>query len=600
MRVPPRRLTVLASLDVAGYTRLVEKDERGTLSELAAVRLKIIRPTLAAHGGNLFKTMGDGALIEFPNVEDSVRWAIAFQTAMAQRNAGRGDLALKVRAGIGLADVYVQGQDRFGAAVGFVVRVQQAAAPGGIAITHSVRWQLAKSLASLFTRVDGIALKGIDEPIELWMWEPPAHVAERDVEEAVPAVAGTPRSEARAPVRAPDLPSIVVLPFDNMSGDPAAASVADGIVEEITSTLSRVRDFTVIARNSAYAYKGRAVDVREIARELGVRYVLEGSLRKAGERVRVTAQLIDALTGSHLWADRYEGVLDNLFDFEDEIATRVAGSLRPSIWDAEIALARRKRPENLAAYDLVVRAMPHLWAHRQEDNSEAIRLLDEAMRLDPGYARAAAFGAWARAQHVAYNWTSDLGRTRAEGDRLIALAAPSVGDDPTALAALGTAATLLFADLDRARMFVERALSLDANNAWAWTRRGFLDVYSGRPEQAIASFEKAIRLSPLDPFSFNAFIGMGLAKFAVGEPAEAVTWAQRALGEKVGLVWAYRDLAAFRGNAGDIAGAREALQRFTASRPDLTLREVGDALRFVEAKTLQRYLAGLKAAGLPE
>ena len=610
MRVPPRRLTVLVSLDVAGYTRLVEKDERGTLSELAAVRLKIIRPTLAAHGGNLFKTMGDGALIEFPNVEDSVRWAITFQTAMAERNARRGDMALRVRAGIGLADVYVQGQDRFGAAVGFVVRVQQAAVPGGIAVTHSVRWQLARSLASTFTRNDRVTLKGIDDPIELWMWEPPVHVGEPAAgapgaaAAASPAVADPPPVRPRAdpppPLPAPDLPSIVVLPFDNMSGDPSADSVADGIVEEITSTLSRVRDFTVIARNSACAYKGRAVDVREIARELGVRYVLEGSLRKAGGRVRVTAQLIDAATGSHLWADRYEGVIGNLFDFEDEIATRVAGSLRPSIWDAEIALSRRKRPESLAAYDLVVRAMSHLWTHREADNNEAIRLLDEAMRLDPGFARAPAFGAWARAQHVAYNWTSDIAGVRAEGERLMTRAAPLVGDDPTALAALGTAATLLFADLDRARLFVERALSLDANNAWAWTRRGFLDVYSGNPERAVASFERAIRLSPLDPFSFNAVIGMGLAKFASGDAGEAVTWAQRALGEKVGLVWAYRDLAAFRGTAGDVAGARAALSRFLAARPDLTLREVDDALSFMEERTRRRYLEGLRAAGLPE
>ena len=210
-----------------------------------------------------------------------------------------------------------------------------------------------------------------------------------------------------------------MLPFDNMSDDPSVDSIVDGIVEEITATLSRVRDFTVIARNSAYAYKGRPVDVRTIARDLGVRYVLEGSLRKAGDRVRVTAQLIDATTGNHLWADRYDGVVENLFDFEDEIASRVAGALRPSIWDAEIALARRKRPENMAAYDLVLRAMPHLWAHRRDDNAEAIRLLDQAMGLDPFYARATAIGAWARAQHVVYNWTDDIETLRAEGERLI-------------------------------------------------------------------------------------------------------------------------------------------------------------------------------------
>lgn len=597
MRVPPRRLTVLVSLDVAGYTRLVENDERGTLSELATIRLKIMRPTLSTYSGNIFKTMGDGALIEFPSVEDSVRWAIDFQTVMASRNAGRGDVALRVRAGVGLADVFVQGQDRFGAAVGFVVRVQQAASPGGIAVTHSVRWQLAKNLAVQFRRVDGITLKGIDEPIELWMWSPPEHVGDT----SAPAVPG------EAPPVAPllprlrpghDIPSIVVLPFDNMSGDPVADSMADGIVEEITATLSRVRDFTVIARNSAYAYKGRAVDVREIARELGVRYVLEGSLRRAGERVRITAQLIDATAGSHLWADRYDGVVSNLFDFEDEIASRVAGALRPSIRDAEIALARRKRPENLVAYDLMLRSLPYLWAHRPEDNAEAIRLLDESLRLDPSYGRAAAMGAWARAQHVVYNWTSEIDRVRAEGQQLMEQASGSVNDDPTALTALSTAATLLFADLDRARLFVERALALDPNHAWAWTRRGFLEAYQGQPAEALRCFEQAIRLSPLDPFSFNGFIGMGFAKFAAGQPAEAVQWAQRALREKVGMTWAYRDLAVYYALSGDIDNARSALARILVVRPDLTVSEVDNALWFIEPKTRGRYMEGLRIAGL--
>lgn len=607
MRVPPRRLTVLASLDVANYTRHVDSDERGTLSELAAIRLKIIRPTLAAHNGNLFKTMGDGALIEFTNVEDSVRWAMEFQTAMAARNAGRGDAGLKVRAGIGLADVFVQGQDRFGAAVGFVVRVQQQAEPGGIAVTHSVRWQLVKSLAMAFRRVDGVKLKGFEEPVELFMWSPPEGRAETATPIAAeprpitaPIIVPAPVTLAPESVRGPDIPSIVVLPFDNMSGDPSAASIADGVVEEITASLSRVRDFTVIARNSAYAYKGRAVDVRQIARDLGVRYVIEGSLRKAGERVRVTAQLIDAGTGAHLWADRYDGVIENLFDFEDEIATRVTGALRPSIWDAEIQLARRKRPGSVAAYDLVLRALPHLWAHRQEDNAEAIRLLDQALETDPDYARAAAIGAWARAQHVVYNWSLDIEAIRAQGESLIARASPAVGDDPTALAALSTSTMLLFGDLDRARAFVERALALDPNHAWAWTRRGFLDAYRGKSAEAQEAFQKAIRLSPLDPFSFNALIGMGFAKFAGGEPLEAVKWARRALGEKVGMNWAYRDLAAFLGDAGQIEDARTALAQFTASRPNLRVGDIGDALRFIDTPILDRYLAGLRAAGLPD
>ncbi|MBN9009182.1 MAG: hypothetical protein J0H63_03295, partial [Rhizobiales bacterium] len=459
MRVSPRRLTVLASLDVAGSTRLMEADERGMLAEFAEVRAQVLEPSVEVHSGNLFKMMGDGGLIEFASVEDGVRWGIDFQVAMGRRNEGRAR-PMVFRVGIGLADVFVEGNDRFGAAVGFVVRLQQVAQPGGIAITHSVRWQLAKDLAAAFDRTQWVELKGMDEQFEVWLWRMPGEEMAADSTAigmghrplGQPIAPAAPPQAARGPTEGVegDHPSIAVLPFDNMSGDPVAGSIADGIVEEMTATLSRVRDFTVIARNSAYAYKDRPKDVRQISRELGARYILEGSLRKAGNRVRITAQLIDAVRGTHLWADSYDGVLDNLFDFDDEIAERVAGAIQPSIRAAEIALARGKRPENLAAYDLVLRALPHLWANRYDDNLEAIRLLDEARRLDPGYARATALAAWARGQHIVYNWASDTEATRAEGRRLIEEATHSIGDDPMALTALATACSLVLADLDRA------------------------------------------------------------------------------------------------------------------------------------------------------
>ena len=391
-----------------------------------------------------------------------------------------------------------------------------------------------------------------------------------------------------------------MLPFDNMSGDPSADSIADGVVEEITATLSRIRDFKVVARNSAYAYKGRAADVRDIADKLGVRYVLEGSLRKSNDRVRVTAQLIDAAGGAHLWADSYDGMVDNLFDFEDEIAEQVAGAVHPSIREAEIATAKRKRPESLAAYDLVLRALPHLWAHKREDNAEAIRLLDEARRLDPGYARATAVAAWARAQHVVYNWTTDIDQVRAEGRQLIEASANEVGDDPMALTALATATTLLLGDLDRAGHFADRALALDPNNAWAWTRRGFIDAYAGRAEKAITAFEHAARLSPLDPFSFNGHIGVGFANFVLGRYDEAVQWTRRGMREKSGITWAYRDLAAYLALACKVDEAKAALAELVATRPNLTIAMVGEALRFIEPGLLKRYLDGLRIAGLPE
>ena len=600
----PRRLTVLASLDVAGYTRLIERDERGTLLAIARIRLKILRPTLAAHHGNLFKTMGDGALIEFPSVEDSVRWAIAFQVAMAARNAGRVASAVEVRVGVALADVFVRGDDRFGAAVGFVVRLQQTAPPGGIAITHSVRWQLNKPLAAEFDRTAWVEFKNMDEQYEIWLW----HGAGTSLAPS-PGIVGighrplATSGETRLvkpSALSSGLPSIAVLPFDNMSGDPAADSIADGIVEEITATLSRVRDFKVVARNSAYAYKGRPGDVRDIARALGVRYILEGSLRKMKERVRVTAQLVDAASGAHLWADSYDGEISNLFDFEDEIAEQVAGAVHPSIRAAEIANARRKRPDNLAAYDLVLRALPHLWAHNRKENAEAIRLLDEARQLDPHYARATAVAAWARAQHVIYNWTNDVDKVRAEGEELIEKAAEEIGDDPTGLAALATATTLILGDLDRASHFADRALALDPNNAWAWSRRGFIEAYRGREEEAIAALRHADRLSPLDPFSFNTHAGMAFAHFALGHYDEAIRWMERAVQEKRGTTWAQRDFAVFYACAGRLEEARRAARILLETRPGLTVAGIGRALGFIEPGILKRYLDALRLAGVPD
>jgi adenylate cyclase len=314
----------------------------------------------------------------------------------------------------------------------------------------------------------------------------------------------------------------------------------------------------------------------------------------------VTAQLIDAGSGTHLWADSYDGAIDNIFDFEDQIAERVAGAVHPSIREAEIALARSKRPDSLAAYDLVLRAMPHLWAHRREDNAEAIRLLDQARKLDPSYARATAVAAWARAQHVIYNWATDIEGVKAEGRALIEEAAREVGDDPTALTALATATTMLYGDLARAGHFADRALQLDPNNAWAWTRRGFITAYGGNPTQAIAAFERAAELSPLDPFSFNSYIGMGFANFALGKYDEAIQWTLRAMREKGGMTWAYRDLASFYAHAGKIEEAKQAIRELTQTRPGLTVAQVGEALSFIETNLLKRYLDGLRQAGLPE
>ena len=320
----PRRLTVMVSLDVAGFTRLVPEDERAALAKVASIRRDLINPTLRSRGGNVFKTMGDGVLIEFPNVEDAVSWTIEFQEAMAKRNLLHPEKPILVRAGIALADVYIDGNDRSGAAIAYLVRLQEVAPSGGIAMTHSVRWQLGKGLVARFTRVTK-TLKGMDEPWEIWVWPTSASVGL-----ATPALDPTRRVERedRHPPL-PDKPSLAVLPFQNLSRDPDQEYFADGIVEEIITALSRVRSFFVIARNSSFTYKGKSVDVKQVGRELGVRYVLEGSVRRAAGKVRVTCQLIEAETNIHIWADRFEVDLQDIFDLQDRVTENVVGTIVP-------------------------------------------------------------------------------------------------------------------------------------------------------------------------------------------------------------------------------------------------------------------------------
>ena len=369
-------------------------------------------------------------------------------------------------------------------------------------------------------------------------------------------------------------------------------------MEEITATLARIKDFFVIARNSAFAYKGRAVDVRQVGRELGVRYAVEGSVRRVGEKVRITAQLVETETGAHIWSDKVNGTVHELFDLQDSMAALVASAIQPSIRQAEIDRAVLKRPDTLAAYDLVMRAMPHLWAHQPHENRQAIDLLDQALKLEPGYGLAAALAAWAHGQQIAYNWTQDAAGERAHANRLIELASSTTAGNPTAMTALASAIMQTGGDVAQATALAERALALDPNHAWAWLRRGFGRVYLGFPEEGLAAFEASLRLSPLDPFAFNMSLGMGLAHFSAGRPKQAIEFASRALAERPGLTWPYRDLATYHAHAGDLQAAQAALAKFGAGRPDLNITSIRDSLRFMHPGLLDQYMRGLELAGL--
>jgi len=587
MAQPDRRLVPIVSLDVVGYSRLIERNERQTLRLVQRVYDRLIAGTIGSAGGKVFKTMGDGLLAEFNSVVAAVQWTSQLQREIHERkiHAPGGEL-FQVRAGIVLADVLVAGNDLYGSGINLAVRVQSHSPPGGMCITKWMYQYLDGTIDLPFVDMGPTELKNITKTVRIYTWHPAG------VTRPLPI-------DAPPPPPPSNRPSVVVLPFDNLSGEADQSYFADAVVEEITATLSRVKDFFVIARNSAFTYKGRAgIDIRQIGRDLGVRYVVEGSVRRVGERVRITAQLVETETGSHIWSNKIDGAVADLFDLQDRMAAEVASAIQPSIRRAEVERARKKRPETLASYDLVMRAFPHLWAHSPDDNREAIAFLTRALQLEPQYGLAAALAAWAHGQQIAYNWTADFTGERSTASQLVETATMNVADDPTALTALASAMMMLGGNVAQAAAFADRALHLDPNHAWAWMRRGWGHVYLGNPDEGLAAFERSARLSPMDPFGFNVHLGMGLANFASGRPQRAIEWAQRAMAERPGLTWPNRDLAVYFAHQGDLASANDALGRFQRHHPHVTLAGVGDGLRFMYPSLLARYLQGLQLAGL--
>ena len=581
-----RRLVPIVSIDVVGFSRLVQHNERQTVRLVRRAYAHFVN-RIGERGGAVFKTMGDGLLAEFNSVIAAVDWVARIQKELHTRQIrAPGGEILQVRAGIVMADVLVHGDDLFGNGVNLAVRVQSLSPPGGMAITKWMHEYLAGQSDLVFTDIGPSILKNIPKTVRIFVWHPSGQVS------------GQAKTDEPVLVPPSTRPSLVVLPFDNLSGEADQAYFADAVVEEITATLARIKDFFVIARNSAFSYKGRALDVRQVGRELGVRYVVEGSVRRVGERVRITAQLVETDTGNHIWSDKVNGTVHELFDLQDTMAALVASAIQPSIRQAEIDRAVSKRTETLAAYDLVMRAMPHLWAHQPHENRMAIDLLARALELEPGYGLAAALAAWAHGQQIAYNWTDDVAAERRTANDLIELASSTTAGNPTAMTALASAMMQTGGDVAQATALTERALALDPNHAWAWLRKGYGKVYLGAPEEGLKAFQSSQRLSPLDPFAFNMTLGMGLAHFAAGRPEQAAEYATRALSERPGLTWPYRDLAAYYADAGNITAAMAALAKFSAGRDDISLASVRDSLRFMYPELLDRYVNGLRLAGL--
>jgi adenylate cyclase len=573
-----RRLAALLAADVVGYSRLTGADEEGTLTRLKALRSEVLDPTLAAHGGRLVKLMGDGLLAEFGSAVDAMRCALAIQTDMAARGG-----QLRLRIGVNVGDVVVEQDDVLGDGVNIAARLEAFADPGGVAFSGAVHDYVDGRLDATFEDRGRRELKNIERPIRVWHWRP--------------AASGAPAAAPRHAVPS-DKPSIAVLPFDNLSGDPDQEYFADGVVEAITAALSRIRSFFVIARNSAFAYKGRHVNVRDIGHELGVAYVLEGSVQRAGQRVRITVQLVETASGAHLWADRYDGGVDDIFDLQDRITENVAGALQPSIRQAEIERARRKPPKELGAYDHTMRALPRVWLLEKEAADRALSLLDEALALDPDYPLACALAAWCWAQRSVYNWVDDIDDAKRKALALAERAASRSADDPLILAVLGAVHTFA-RNYGTARVLLERALVLDPNSAWALSRLGWLEVYADRPAAAEPHFQKALRLSPLDPMNFNNVVGLASARQVVGEDSAAADLFIRALEERPNAHWIHRNLAPALWAAGRREEAEASCRELLAHYPKLTTRQFREAMVF-SPRALDRICEQLRALGVPE
>ena len=584
-----RRLAAVLAADVAGYSRLMGNDEEGTLARLKFLRKTLIDPAIASHRGRIVKTTGDGVLVEFASAVDAARSSAEVQRRMAEQNAAwPQEQRIQFRIGIHVGDIIIDDNDIFGDGVNIAARLEGIAEPGGVCISDDAHRQIRGKVDVTFDDMGEQNLKNIVEPMRAWQL--------RLAGQAAPAI--RPSLPPTPDLKLPDKPSIVVLPFDNMSAEAGQDYLADGIVEAITAALSCIRSFFVIARSSAFTYKGRATNARDIGRELGVAYSLEGSLQKVGNRLRIIVQLIETEGGAHVWSSRFDGAIDEFFDLEDRITQQVAGALQPSIRIAEIKRSRRKRPQDLGCYDYTMRAMPHVWTLEKDESTKALELLEKALTIDPEYPLALVLAGWCHAQRAVYTWVDDIEGSQAVARSLAERAADLSGDDPLVLAVLGAVHTFV-RNHGTARVLLERAVSLDTNCAWAWSRLGWIENYSDQPDKAIENFERALRLSPIDPMNFNNYVGIGSAHEISERYEEAAALFRRALVERPNAVWIYRALAAALSGAGRIEEAKQALVEVLRYYPDLTISKVRQAMVFSDA-ALDRMAENFRRLGLPD
>ena len=586
-----RKLAAILSADVQGYSRLMGDDEVATIRTLTAYR-KVMSVLIQQHRDRVVDSPGDNLLAEFASAVDAVGGAVEIQRELRTRNAALPSRRrMEFRMGINVGDVLVEEERIYGDGVNIAARLEGLAAGGGICISGTVYDQVKNKLSLDFTYQGEQAVKNIADPIRVYTVGPDTVESDAAVE------AASPRRSDGAPPPVVERPSIAVLPFVNMSRDAEQEYFSDGITEDIITALSRVRWFFVISRQSTFAYRGNAVDVRAVAKELGVRYVLEGSVRRAGSRVRVTAQLIDGNTGKHVWANRYDREFDDVFAVQDELTETIVGALEPELGKAERERAKTKRPENLDAWDLCQRGSWHLYRYTRGDLEKARELFSEATELDPSLG--AAFSGIAEACYfsLVYGHSDSPESDRDEALSAARTAVELDGEDAAAHCTLGR---IHYArrEHDQAISELQLALELNPSIAWAHYGIGAALVFNGRARQALPSLGAAIKLSPRDPNMGSFLVRTADAHLFMRHYDEAVAWAKKALRES-GFQWSrYAVLLSALGHLDRPEEARRVLQDFGPRRPDFSVDFVRTMHLISDPDDMDHYLDGLRKAGV--
>jgi adenylate cyclase len=581
-----RRLAAILAADVVGYSRLMRTDEERTLARLKALRAELFDPQVAKHRGRIVKTTGDGALVEFSSAVDAVRCAVSVQEGLAAREAeAPGDAAMTLRIGINLGDIIIEDGDIYGDGVNLAARLEGLAEPGGICLSANVHEQVHHKLDLAFEDLGDKTVKNIAEPVRVYRLGP-----------EVPRSSPSGGQVSVTPTKL----SIAVLPFENMSGDPEQEFFADGICEDLITALSKIRWFFVIARNSTFTYKGQAVEVTQVAKDLGVRYVIEGSVRKAGKRVRITAQLIDATTGHHVWAERYDRELADIFELQDEMTRTIVGAVEPELSAAERDRALSKPPESLDAWESYQRGLWHLWSYERDHNLQAQNLLERATDLDPGFAPAYAYGSYVRYASVIMGWSEDPEQSLEAGMTLAKQALAHDDKDPTAYFAAGRI-HMMQGRHDDSIAALETAIELNPSFAQAYHGLGMVLMLAGRLDESKAASIQSERLSPRDPILWASTAAYSLACILSRDDEEALQWARKTVqNPRATGFWPHAVLAGALAHLDRVDEARAEVAAALEALPDLSLAYLAKTLPTKEPNGLDPWLEGLRKAGLPE